>query len=213
MLSGDITRRVDIKNLNRILKYELNARGIDLKYEYNIFNRNDGTPTKLISKSYSRNESDFKYITNLFPNDFFRSVSPLAMDIYFPHKEQFIYRSLGLLLSTSLLFTLSILLTFFFTFRTIINQKKLSEIKSDFINNMTHEFKTPIATINLATDNINNPMILNHPEHITVPLSSSVMYLFHVLSRPPTALHSLPLTCPPQLVSSRTSSHTPQSPP
>ncbi len=167
MLSGDISRRVDIKNLNRILKYELNARGIDLKYEYNIFNKNDGTPTKLISDSYSRDKSDFKYVTNLFPNDFFRSVSPLAMDIYFPHKEQFIYRSLGLLLGTSLIFTLSILLTFFFTFRTIINQKKLSEIKSDFINNMTHEFKTPIATINLATDNINNPMILNHPEHIT----------------------------------------------
>ncbi len=166
LLSGDISKKVDVENLNRILRYELDARGIDLKYEYGIFNRNDGKMTSLLSNTYNRENSEFKYVANLFSNNYFRTASPLALDIYFPHKEQFLYRSLALLLSSSLIFTLFILITFFFTFRTILNQKKLSEIKSDFINNMTHEFKTPIATINLATDNINNPMILNKPEHI-----------------------------------------------
>jgi len=89
------------------------------------------------------------------------------LDIYFPNQKLFIYKSLHILLGSSLLFTLFILITFYFTFRTILNQKKLSEIKSDFINNMTHEFKTPIATINLATDNIGNPMIIDKPAHIS----------------------------------------------
>ncbi len=71
-----------------------------------------------------------------------------------------------LLLSGSGLFTLIILLTFLMTISIILKQKKLSEIKSDFINNMTHEFKTPIATISLAVDSINNSKVINNPNRI-----------------------------------------------
>ena len=71
-----------------------------------------------------------------------------------------------LLLSGSGLFTIIILLTFLVTIRIILRQKKLSDIKSDFINNMTHEFKTPIATISLAVDSINNSKVINDPEKI-----------------------------------------------
>ncbi len=167
MRSSDISQRVDIDNLTKILNYELDARGINLDYEYAIINRRDGTLTNMASGDYNRDESNFKFVANLFPNDIFRTLSNFALDIYFPHQEQFIYKSLGILLGSSVIFTLFILLTFSFTLKTILNQKKLSEIKTDFINNMTHEFKTPIATINLATDNIANPMILNKPEHIS----------------------------------------------
>ena len=167
MRSSDVSNRIDTKNLTRILDYELNARGIDLNYEYAILNKNNGTLTKLCSRQYDREKSNFGFVANLFPDDFFRSLSPLVLDVYFPNQKVFIYKSLNLLLGSSLVFTLFILLTFYFTLRTILNQKKLSEIKSDFINNMTHEFKTPIATINLATDNIGNPMIIDKPEHIS----------------------------------------------
>ncbi|WP_066631143.1 sensor histidine kinase [Labilibacter marinus] len=167
MRSSDISNRIDTKNLTRILDYELKARGIDLEYEYGILNRDNGQLTKLCSNTYKREKSNFLFVANLFPNDLFRNMSPLAMDVYFPNQKAFIYKSLNILLASSLIFTLFILLTFYFTLRTIINQKKLSEIKSDFINNMTHEFKTPIATINLATDNIGNPMIIDKPEHIS----------------------------------------------
>ncbi len=167
MRSSDISRRVDTDNLTRILDYELNTRGIDLDYEYGVIDRNTGSLTNLCSEKYSRDRSNFSFVANLFPNDIFRNWSPLAVDIYFPNQELFIYKSLNLLLGLSLIFTLFILITFYYTFRTILNQKKLSEIKSDFINNMTHEFKTPIATINLATDNIANPMIIEKPEHIS----------------------------------------------
>lgn len=167
MRSSDVGNRIDTDNLTRILDYELNMRGIDLKYEYAIVNRNDGALTKLVSNNYKREKSDFGFVVNLFPDDFFRNWSPLALDVYFPKQDIFIYKSLHLLLGSSFLFTLFIVFTFYFTLRTILNQKKLSEIKSDFINNMTHEFKTPIATINLATDNIASPMIINKPEHIS----------------------------------------------
>ena len=165
--SSDVTDRIDRENLTRILDYELKARGIDLDYEYAVINKNNGVLTKLCSNNYRRDKSNFGFVADLYPDDLIRSWSPLALDIYFPNQNLFIYKSLNILLGSSLLFTLFILITFYFTFRTILNQKKLSEIKSDFINNMTHEFKTPIATINLATDNIGNPMIIEKPEHIS----------------------------------------------
>ncbi|TLX76496.1 HAMP domain-containing histidine kinase [Labilibacter sediminis] len=167
MRSSTLSNRIDEKTLTKVLDYELKARGIDLDYEYAILNKNNGTLTSYVSNAYNREKSDFNFLANLFPDDIFRSWSPLAIDIYFPNQEFFIYKSLNVLLGFSFLFTLCILITFFFTLKTILNQKKLSEIKSDFINNMTHEFKTPIATINLATDNIANPMIIQKPEQIS----------------------------------------------
>ncbi len=167
MRSVNPIQRINTEKLNSVLDYELTARGIDLDYEYGIINRNTGKLTNIYTGDYYKDESDFKFVANLFPNDIFRNWSPIALDIYFPHQGQFILKSLGILFGSSLTFTLFILLTFLFTLRTILNQKKLSEIKSDFINNMTHEFKTPIATINLATDNIANPMIIDKPEHIS----------------------------------------------
>ena len=66
----------------------------------------------------------------------------------------------------SLLFSLFILATFMLSLYFIVSQKKISEMKSDFINNMTHEFKTPIATISLAADTITNPKIINNEDSI-----------------------------------------------
>jgi len=69
-------------------------------------------------------------------------------------------------LAGSLLLTIIILITFSITIFMILRQKKLSDIKSDFINNMTHEFKTPIATISLAVDSINNPKIIENQKEV-----------------------------------------------
>jgi two-component system phosphate regulon sensor histidine kinase PhoR len=83
-----------------------------------------------------------------------------------PHVKSFIWRSIRWFLLGTVMFTFIILTAFFLTFRTLFQQKKLSEIKSDFINNMTHEFKTPITTISLAADALRNNKVLDRREEI-----------------------------------------------
>ncbi len=87
--------------------------------------------------------------------------------VYFPNQNMHTFRSIAWLAFASILFTGIILLCFWLSIRTIFRQKKLSEIKNDFINNMTHELKTPLATISLAADSLANPMVQANPGQIT----------------------------------------------
>jgi len=98
-------------------------------------------------------------MVRLFPDNIIRR--DLILSVVFPEKTNYVLGSMTWLLSASLLFSLIILATFAMSLFFIINQKKVSEMKSDFINNMTHEFKTPIATISLAADTITNPKVIN----------------------------------------------------
>lgn len=86
--------------------------------------------------------------------------------VVFPEIQNFIFSSLGWMIAGAILFTLIILAAFYITVRALIRQKKLSEIKSDFINNMTHELKTPLATISLAVDAIRNPKVVGNPDKL-----------------------------------------------
>ena len=86
--------------------------------------------------------------------------------IYLCIKKNFIISSITKILGLSALFILIIILAFITALYQLIKQKQISEIKTDFINNMTHEFKTPIATINLALDAIKNPKIIEDKEKV-----------------------------------------------
>jgi two-component system phosphate regulon sensor histidine kinase PhoR len=81
-----------------------------------------------------------------------------------PHVKTFVWQSMSLFIVGAIVFTIIIICAFFITVRALIKQKKLSEIKSDFINNMTHEFKTPLATISLAVDALKNEKVINDRE-------------------------------------------------
>ncbi len=81
--------------------------------------------------------------------------------------EDFAFKSLRFRIITAILFTIIIITAFYLTVRTMLRQKKLGDIKNDFINNMTHEFKTPIATISLAVDAMKNEKVLQNREKIT----------------------------------------------
>ena len=81
--------------------------------------------------------------------------------ILIPHAKSFIWHSMTWFIAGAVIFTLIIMCAFFLTVRALLKQKKLSEIKSDFINNMTHEFKTPLATISLAVDALKNEKVLS----------------------------------------------------
>ncbi len=95
---------------------------------------------------------------NLTPDEMFYVV--------IPNIKNFVLQSLMWRIITSIGFTLIILAAFYMTVRTMLRQKKLGEIKNDFINNMTHEFKTPIATISLAVDAMRNEKVIQDREKL-----------------------------------------------
>jgi two-component system phosphate regulon sensor histidine kinase PhoR len=92
--------------------------------------------------------------------------SPGELRVYFPNRNNIIWSSLWINFLWILIFALIILSCFGYTLTVIFRQKKLSEMKTDFINNMTHEFKTPIATISLAADSITTPVILSNSDKV-----------------------------------------------
>ncbi len=159
----NIKDRLNGCELDTIISNELRNRGIPLVYDYCVTN-NDGN--KMLLSSCPEIKSDnilkSKFRTQLFPNDLFSK--PNYLVISFPNSISFVLSSLWLMLAGSSLFTLIILFVFMYTIQVIIRQKKLSDIKSDFINNMTHEFKTPIATISLAADSLRNPKVIADTE-------------------------------------------------
>ncbi len=156
-----VHKRVSKQEIELRLGQELDNRGIDIDYEYGIYS--NGLPTKVKSKR-------FKYAkAGLFEAPIFKDSegnSDFSLLISFPKKKRFLIQSIlgvGLL---SILFTLVIVASYTGAIYQLIRQKQISEIKSDFINNMTHEFKTPIATINLAVEAIRNPKVINDNEKV-----------------------------------------------
>lgn len=167
----ELKDRVNFKELNNLLDIELKNKGVMNPFEYALVNL-DSTRKEIYSSPNYRAVSDKSvYATRLFPNN----LIPLNdyIEVKFPDKDFSIYKSAILPISASLFFTLIVFLTFAITLITIIKQKKLAEMKADFINNMTHELKTPIATISLASDSIDNPKVIDKPE--TVKYFTSVI--------------------------------------
>jgi two-component system phosphate regulon sensor histidine kinase PhoR len=97
-------------------------------------------------------------------SNFENLVSEELFSVIVPHQKSIIWKEMIWFVLGSILFTLIITTAFFITIRTLLKQKKLSEIKSDFINNMTHEFKTPLATISLAVDALKNEKVSGNKE-------------------------------------------------
>ncbi len=147
-----IEQRISTKQLDSILKEQLHMYGITANYEFVIF---DGYQNPLLyknksSKAYTKEFIRNGYHVRLFPGDYFNT--PLILSLYYPHQKRFLIGSMWLMLTFSALFMLTIIGAFYYTISTIVRQKQLSEIKNDFINNMTHELKTPISTISLACE-------------------------------------------------------------
>ncbi|MHC1706680.1 MAG: sensor histidine kinase [Bacteroidales bacterium] len=159
-----VENRIDSVVLKTELNKALHDAGLELKYEYAILKTGKDSLTPLHSLNFDVQKAPDAYKTSLFPDDLFSKTGQLVL--YFPQKQKHILKSISFLMGASLIFTLALLLSFLATVIIILRQKKLSEIKNDFINNMTHEFKTPIATISLATDSINNPRVIQDPEMI-----------------------------------------------
>ncbi|MFC2121036.1 sensor histidine kinase [Bacteroidota bacterium] len=159
-----IENRVKVLSLKSQIAYVLDYYDIAYDFEYAIISENRDPQIVYTSEGFKEEFLDTKYKLKLFPNDIYEKSDYLI--VYFPDKKTVLLKSISLLLMISFLFTLIIILTFFFTLYVILKQKKISEIKSDFINNMTHEFKTPLATISLSVDSINNPQVYKNKEKL-----------------------------------------------
>lgn len=152
----DISKRIDKTILNAIIEAELKNQGIDISYEFAV--KNSEGKIAYSSGNYKPNFNGI-YKTQLFPNDLFSS--PNYLILYFPKKDTFIVSSLGYMGSSSILLILIVIFSYTLTLVIILKQKKLSEMKNDFINNMTHELKTPISTISLASQMLKDKSIDN----------------------------------------------------
>lgn len=161
----DINSLVNDNDLKLIIHEELKDIGIDTIVKYVVYNEEkDSLISNLSSGNIASDIIKSDYKIKMFPNNLINRSYSLILQ--FPNKNKQLYKSLLLWLLASVIFTSIIIILFTTTIRIIIKQKKLSEIKTDFINNMTHEFKTPIATISLAVDSISNEKIIHSPEKI-----------------------------------------------
>ncbi|MCB0521588.1 MAG: HAMP domain-containing histidine kinase [Lewinellaceae bacterium] len=170
-----IAERVQLDQINSFLRQELQNKGIKLPYRYGVYDNKkrsfviaDGHYVVEDSRSQptqegQKNLHNSDYRVNLFQQEM---ESPGLLMVFFPSKNSFIWSTVLKTLLSSVLFMGIILFCFAYTISVIFRQKKLSEMKNDFINNMTHEFKTPIATISLASDSISSPMVINSPDKI-----------------------------------------------
>ncbi len=159
----NIQDRIDINILKRMIRESFKSNGIDYPYEFGVRNENNEYAIK--SKNFNLDYVQKTYEITLYPNDILSS--PNYLVVYFNKDKSDILRQLPQTAYTSIILTLIISLTFSFTIYIIFKQRKLSEIKNDFISNMTHELKTPISTISLAAQMLKDSSLSLNPERIS----------------------------------------------
>lgn len=153
---------ITARQLDSLISLELNLKGIDTKFVFGIYKPENETFLLENSSKYRRELIDNGYANELFRSDIFST--PEYLLIYFPHEKQFLLTELWAMILISMILIIIIVYSFAYTVTTIFRQKKLSEMKNDFVNNMTHEFKTPISTISLACEALRDKDIRKREE-------------------------------------------------
>lgn len=149
------------KVLDSLISAEMQCMRVGDAYEYMIYNRSNhrlvmGNARLFVDELFiSEHQQSIEALFS--PGDYYFSM-------YFPRKSQQVFFQLSVWMLLSALFLLAVIIGFWYTVNTVIKQKKISEMKNDFINNLTHEFKTPMATINLASEMLSKPMVLQNQD-------------------------------------------------
>lgn len=153
-----IEERADSATVRKYLMYELENNGIDMPFEFCVANR---TSIIYTSGGYTPSRHDKIFAQTLFPND---PISKMCyLRVYFPTMGDYVFSSIKYMIP-SFTFTLILLIIFLYTIIIAFRQKKLTEMKNDFINNMTHELKTPVSTISLAAQMLKDSDITKSPD-------------------------------------------------
>ena len=156
-----LQERVTKETIHKLLKKELEEYGVKTPFEFGVFS--SGLATKVKSNGFEYCP-DTTYSISIFSDN--EGNNKYELLVAFPQKKKFLLTDLIGITLLSIIFTLIIIIAYSSALNQLIRQRHISEIKSDFINNMTHEFKTPIATINLALDAIRNPKIIGDKEKV-----------------------------------------------
>jgi two-component system phosphate regulon sensor histidine kinase PhoR len=170
-----LAERIKVNQLNNFIKVGLADKDIKDEFTYGVYSLtaksfvilNGYYAVESFNKNVYHSSMDKGLFNTNFKVSIFNDSGSLEhglLMIYFPNRSYF--EPIWWIIISSAIFTAIILFTFIFTIYEILRQKKLSNMKNDFINNMTHEFKTPIATISLATDSIKNVNIISNPDKI-----------------------------------------------
>ena len=153
--------RIDFEVLDKAVQIELENNGIDMPYHFRVISGNAGEVYRC--PDFSIDKKGYTCVVPLFKND--PPTRKAQLEITFPSKalNKYIYGSVKFMLP-SMLFTLVLLITFVITLYMVVRHKKFTKMKNDFINNMTHEFKTPISTISLAAQMLQDQSVAKSPE-------------------------------------------------
>lgn len=161
-------QRIDLIFLDSIIAYELKSENLPKNYNFCIY-QGEQKPVifPLKTKNYDGSMAfDSNHKVSLFPNNTFSE--PLYLQIQFPQRGRYILKEMTLSIAGSIIVIVLVLIAFVFMFKTIIEQRRLSELKAGFISNMTHEFKTPISTIALACEAMEDSDVNNGKDNSSV---------------------------------------------
>lgn len=160
-VNSGVEDRVNPALIDSLLRVEFDNVGITADFEFGLYDF-------LNNKLFVDHPTDFtqelmrsSFRVRLFPHDIL--YHPDYLMVYFPGQARYVFNNLWVMFASSAFFILILIGSFYYTISTIIRQKKLSDIKNDFINNMTHELKTPISTISLACEALNDPDLNKNP--------------------------------------------------
>ena len=172
-----IQERADSATVASYLKSEFENNGLNLPFEFAVVNRAGRPIYKSAGYDAANIGKNNLFIQTLFPNDPANRMNYIR--VYFPTKHNYIMSSIKFMIP-SLIFTFILLVVFLYTIIIAFKQKRLTEMKNDFINNMTHEFKTPISSISLAAQMLNDDTVRKSPammQHISTVINDETKRL------------------------------------
>ncbi len=180
--NSNFYNKLDQKKLEKLINQKFDESGIELGFQYCVKDKLGNIVYK--SDLFDDSCGTKLFTTRLFPDDLM--LQPHYLLVYFPSQNKYLYHSLGFMTFSTVALTVIIFLVFSLTIYIIFKQKRLSEIKTDFVNNMTHELKTPISTISLASQMLSDksiPLESKNVEHISQLIADESKRLGYLVER------------------------------